>query len=307
MKSQICKTSRTLFALFIAAGLTSCKIFPETEKKAPEKKAAETAVPVNKTAAVKKTVEKGISESDKLLQAINKEWVGQIKCEDVDGKPCAVVDNGKTIVSKKMTPVEPGKQYMLSGSFKSIGDSLSKVYYGFICYDKNKKTIGTLHSNIIAGSATTLAEACKKGDKVLVLKANTKWKKGNYGIAFNVKDDFSDLPNREIIYKIAKVTKKGENIELQLHKPLKKAYSAGTKVRMHTSAYGSYLYTAACGAAVPKSWKVYQGSAVLAKPGQMGWKYLRPGTAFIKVVILPNYRKKKDEKLAFKDLKLQVN
>jgi hypothetical protein len=75
---------------------------------------------------------------------------------------------------------------------------------------------------------------------------------------------------------------------------------------MHTSAYGSYIYTAICGAAIPKSWKTYQGSATLAKPGHMGWKYLRPGTAFVRVVILPNYRKKKDEKIAFKDLELQV-
>ena len=306
MKRQILRITVLVFALFITAGITSCKVFPEAEKEVPEKKAVSNKATVKKAVTVKKTVKKGVSESEELLQTVNKEWSGKIKCEDIDGKACAVVDNNKTILSKKWTPVQAGKQYNLSGSFKSLGKSQSKVYYGFICYDKKRRQIGTLHSNIISGSGTTLAKACKKGDKLLVLKANKKWKKGNYAVAFNAKDDFSDLPNREVAYKITKVTQKGGNIELQLHKPLKKAYAAGTKVRMHTASYGSYLYTAICGAAVPKSWKTYKGSAALAKPGQMGWHYIRPGTAYVRIVILPNYRKKKDEKLAFKDLKLQV-
>ena len=310
MKDKMFRIATVASALVITAGITSCQIFSEAKKKT-EKKITKAAAPVKKEAVkkkavVKKVIKKEISATDKAIQALKKEWNGAIKCEKIDGKLCAVVDNNKTITSKKLTPVKAGKKYILSGSFKSLGKAKSKVYYGFICYDKKKRQINSMHSNVIKGTATSLAKACKKGDKVLVVKANKKWKKGNYAIAFNAKDNFSDLPNREVVYKISKVVPKGADIEVQLPKPLRKAYPAGTKVRLHNNSYGYYLYTAVVGNAMPKTWKSYNKSASLAKPGQMGWQYLRPGTAYVRVVILPNYRKKKDEKLAFKDLKLEV-
>ena len=238
--------------------------------------------------------------------ALKKEWRGKIKYEDIDGKLCGVVDNKITIASEKLIPVEAGKKYTLSGSFKSLGNKTSKVYYGFMPHDKNRKYIHTYHSNVILGSATILARECKKGDKVLVIKANKKWKK-NHIVAFNAKDDFSDLPNRNIAYKIARITPKGENIELELSRPVLKAYPAGTKVRAHTFNAGPYIYTAACGSAIPQKWKTYSGTAILAKPGQMSWKFFRPGTAFVRVFILTDCNKKKDKKIAFRDLKLTVS
>jgi hypothetical protein len=309
MKDQMFRIAAVVFALVITAGITSCEILSGTKKETPVKKTivAKKAPVKKKASAKKKIVKKKLSASDKALQALKKEWNGRMKCETIDGKLCAVVDNKTYITSKKFTPVKAGKKYVLSGTFKSLGKAPSKVYYGFICYDKKKRQISSSQSNIIFGTATTLVKACKKGDKVLVFKANKKWKKGNYAIAFNAKDDFSDLPNRAIVYKITKVIPKGANMEVQLPAPLKKAYPAGTKVRKHTSAYGYYLYSTICSKKMPNSWKSYSASVTLAKPGQMGWKFFRPGTAFVKVVILPNYGKKKDEKLAFKDLSLKVS
>ena len=277
MKGQIFRIIALVFALFITFGITSCRIFPQETSARAE-----------------------------ALQAVSKKWDGKIKYKTTEGKLSAVVDNKADIVSPKFIPVKAGERYILSGSFKSLGKTPSKVYYGFICYDKGKRQIDTFHSNVILDSATTLAEACKKGDKELMIKANNKWQKGNYAVAFNVKDNFSDLPNREVVYKIIKVVPRCENMKVQLSKALKKDYPAGTKVRMHTSAHGTYIYTAVCGAVIPKSWKAYEGSVTLGKPGQIGWQYLRPGTAFVKVIILPNYNKGNDERLAFKDLKLVI-
>lgn len=242
---------------------------------------------------------------DADAKVLEKEWDGKVKYETIDGKLSAVVDIGTTITSKKFFPVEAGKKYVLTGNFKSLGESLSKIYYGFICYDKDKKHVATLHSNVILDSATMLAQECKKGDKTLVVKANNKWKPG-YAAVFNAKDDFSDLPNREFAYKIIKVVPKDGNMEIQFSAPVGKAYPAETKVRLHSVSYGTYLYTAACGVSVPKSVKTYSGTATLAKPGQISFQYFRPGTAFTKVIILANYAKKKDEKLLYNDLTLKV-
>jgi len=240
-------------------------------------------------------------------KTLQKEWSGKIKYEDLDGKFSAVVDSRSSVLLKKFIPVEAGKKYILTGTFKSLGEEKSKIYYGFICYGKKKKQIVTYHSNVILGSATTLAQECKKGDKTVVIKANKKWKAGSQAVAFNAKDDFSDLPNRETAYKITKVVPEGENMKLNLSAPVKKAYPAGTKVRQHTAAAGSYLYTTIVGNKMPKTWKTYSKSATLGKPGQMGWKFFRPGTAFVRIIILPNYAKKKDEKVAYTDLNLKVS
>ena len=239
-------------------------------------------------------------------EALKKEWSGKIKYETIDGKLSAVVDNRAYILSKTFIPVESGKKYILSGSFKSTGKALSKVYYGFKCFDKKKRHIATYHSNAMLGTDTTLAQECKKGDKsIVIVKAKKMWTK-NYAVAFNAKDDFSDLPNREIVYKILKVVPKGENLELQLSKGVTKSYPAGTKVREHSPSYGTFTYTTICGKKIPNTMKTYSKTATIAKPGQMGMQYLRPGTAFVKILILPNYGKKKDEKLVYTDLSLKV-
>ena len=238
-------------------------------------------------------------------KALEKEWNGKIKYEEVDGKLCGVVDGRSYITSKQFIPIESGKKYILSGSFKSLGDELSRTYYGFITYDKNKREIRTYHSNTIPGTETTLAQECKEGDKTVVIKANKKWKAG-YAIAFNTKDDFSDLPNYETVYKITKVTPEGDNMQLELSSAVRKEYPADTKVRMHTATCGTYIYTTIIGSKIPKEWKNYSKSITLGKPGQMGWQFFRPGTAFVKILILPNYDKKKDEKMMFTDLSLKV-
>ncbi|MDD5726972.1 MAG: hypothetical protein PHV59_00270 [Victivallales bacterium] len=242
----------------------------------------------------------------KALQSV---WAGKVTFKKIEGKLCGVTDRTAWLVTKQFIPVEAGKKYVLSGTFKSLGNETSKVYYGFRTYGANKQEILPEHSNIVLESETVLVEECKKGDKAVKIKANDKWKAGYFGVAFNIKEDFSDLPNYEVAHRIAKVLPEGDNTTLELSAPLAKGYPAGTKVRAHAINYGTYLYTAVCGIEIPKSWTSYSKSAELGKPGQTGWQYFRPGTAFVKLIILPNYdknRNSKDVKLAFTDLTLKV-
>ncbi|MFA6716629.1 MAG: hypothetical protein WC082_09040 [Victivallales bacterium] len=241
-------------------------------------------------------------------EALKKEWGSKIEFQEMDGKLCGVVDSKAFITGKSFIPVEAGKKYVLSGTFKSLGTKPSKVYYGFRCYCKDKKEIWSSNSNVVLDSATTLAAECNKGDKKIVIKANKKWKP-RYAAAFNVKDDFSDLPNRETSSRIVKITPQGENgetMEVELSKPVNKSYPAGTQVRAHSTGYGTYIYTAICGSLIPAEWKTYTSAASIAEPGKMSHKLLRPGTAFVRIIILPNYSKKSDGKMAFTDLTLKV-
>ena len=172
-------------------------------------------------------------------------------------------------------------------------------------YDKNKKCIHPKNSNAILGSETALVKDCNSGDNVIYIKTNSKWRK-NCHVAFNVKDDFSDLPNFTVRRHVKKVDIDGDIMKLTLNNSLRKSYPAGTKIRAHKNTFGSKLYTAIQGAKMPAKWKLYKGTAQLASPGQAGWKYLRPGTAYVKIILFANYAKKNDEKLALSDLKMEV-
>lgn len=67
---------------------------------------------------------------------------------------------------------------------------------------------------------TVLADAVKKGDKVIKVKDASKWDKRNFKIvAFNTKADLSDLPNRTFSSNITKLEQKGDVWEITLQAP----------------------------------------------------------------------------------------
>ena len=237
-------------------------------------------------------------------EVLKKEWSGKVGFKNLDGKVCGYIDSPATVISRKLIPVEPGRQYRLSGEFKGLGKERSILFFGLMTFDKNKQYIAPVNTNIVTGSATVLAKDCRKGDKLLILKSNSKWKAGDTAV-FNAKDDLSDLPNRELTGRIRGVVRKDNGImEVQLSAPVKKDWPSGTKMRTHCSHFGEYLYCSAMGAKLPGQWKTFSRIVSPARLGRMGRDIFRPGTAYVKVVILANYAGKKDARTAFADVTL---
>lgn len=236
-------------------------------------------------------------------EAIKKQWTGKFKVEKLDAAPpdgdCLVASGVQCLVSTEFKAIDPDKTYELSGKMKSGGKDLSRVYFGFVCFDKNKRQINPLNANPYPGAVLTeLAASARKGDKSILIKDAGGWtvNKG-FGVAaaFNAKDDFSDLPNFDVGADIAKITRKGDNFELELAKPLAKDYPAGTKVREHYRGFGYYLYSAAANSEVPADWKNYSAKVKMASNGKAANNLFRPGTAFVKIIFLANYAQKDKE------------
>ena len=257
----------------------------------------------------------GISANAKIIyqwgndsETLKKEWSGNIKIKKLEHAPgngiCGIVEDSIMITSKNFFPVKPGTNYTLRGVFKSLGKVPSKFYYGLIPYDKNKRKILYHNTSVIQNTGTKLAVTCQKGDKSIIIKLNENWKVGGC-VAFNAKKDFSDLPNYEIKRPVKKIIPRNGNLELQLGSTVNKIYPAGTGIREHRNG-GGYLYSTACGKVIPKNWQKYIGNIMAAKPEQTSIHYFRPGTAFVKIMILPNYGKKQDEKMAFTNLELKI-
>jgi len=186
------------------------------------------------------------------------------KIIDMDGKKVFATPpkSYPNYALKKKIKVDPAIKYRVSAKVKQLGEVPALVYIGFIPYDVKGRTIGPQHGyNNIKGSFTTLAAAVAKGAKSLSVKDASKWKKGpHYHVAFNAKEDMSDIPNFSVAGPITKIEKTGDIYTITLKKPVRKAYPAGTMVRQHRSG-GTYIYTKH--GKSPKAWTDWKG-----KPAQ---------------------------------------
>ncbi len=147
------------------------------------------------------------------------------------------------ITSSAMTKIEPTAQYTLSLEAKgpAVSSKPLTMLGAFAVYDADKKEIQPYEVVYVKGTETELAAPAAVGDTTLRLKDASKWRKNIKTIAFNVKDDFSDLPNREVLVEgINEITAKDGAYELTLKTPMKKDWPAGTKVRQHI--YSSPLF-----------------------------------------------------------------
>ncbi len=221
-------------------------------------------------------------------------------CFEVTGKQ-------KTVLSKDLIPIDPEKTYELSGWFKAVGDKPSTAYFGVEPLDKNKKPIRSENIKVIEGTDTALAEACRKADTVIKIKDGAKWQViKDWGVvAFDTDPagGLADLPNANTSsFGITAVEKKDGYWEVSLAKPCGKEYPAGTAVR-EQRAFGSYIYSAAADKKIPAQWTQLAGSVKGTAKGHSNCQFW-PGTAFVRIVILANF-KEPDVKLLIDDLQFK--
>lgn len=153
------------------------------------------------------------------------------------------VKGTKSAFWNKWFKLDSSKKYIFQAKVKSTGKS--RIYLGFL-NKKNGKIIRSFNVNTVAGTETELLEPCKVGDKFVKIKSDKNWKAIRFGrVAFNVDPSvkFSDLPNFTTTDKgITKISKISNGWQVELSRPCKKSYPAGTKVREQRDG-SSYNYT----------------------------------------------------------------
>jgi hypothetical protein len=212
-------------------------------------------------------------------------------------KLCLPSKGPTTIKAQEWMTVDPVKRYTLSGWFKSVGKEPSNLYFGYACFDADKKLIAPEHVGVVGASETTLCEACKKEDTLLKVAHAFKWKEDPHAcVAFEVDDSgkYTDLPNRNISHLgILKIEEKDGYWEICLNEPCGRSYPAGTKVREHSSG-AAYLYCAASAQAVPMEWTQYSGTVMGMSDAGTGSSRWWHGTKYAKLVMLLNYEQDED-------------
>lgn len=191
------------------------------------------------------------------------------------------------MICKQMIPVDFNKTYKLSVWMRTLEEQLpASAHFGLYMYDKNKKRINIGHVNAFPSTETSLTAAAAKDTKELRIAKNAEWLKfiGPI-IAFNIQDNYQDLPNFDVSPRIDKIIDDGgeAHYKVILLTPLKKDYPSGTKIRLHAP-WGAPFYWAASGW-MPTEWKQFtatlKGEAQCGIPNDKFWK----GTKYVRVFV----------------------
>ena len=213
------------------------------------------------------------------------------------------------LIAAKYIPIQPDKSYRLSFRLRSLSATLpASAYLGLRMYDKNHREMRMVHVKSFPNTTTHLTAAAKAGSKELFVAKNSMWPQIKACvITFNVKNDYSDLPNFDFSPRIAKVIDHGQEYRVVLAAPLVRSYPQGTRVRLQ-SPWGAPLYDLAAGW-IPSQWKEFsaklRGIAKHGAPKTSFW----PGTKYVKPFIWFgnwNRKPKKGAKLLVEDFKFTL-
>ena len=211
---------------------------------------------------------------------------------------------GRAMLTTAKFAVDPAKTYtvQVEASAKHPDGKASWILVGFDVFDKDGKQITSAHVGALKGTQTTVAEDAPKGATVIKLKDASKYRKPAAVLAFDAKEDFSDLPNYNISPAIKNIAKQGDVWEITLSSPLKTDIKAGTAVREHGQA--GYLYTFTPSV---KAEPVARTSSVngIAQSGWGGGKW-PAGAATARFLILVDWSNVPNMETLFKTITLTV-
>ncbi|MBQ7206462.1 MAG: hypothetical protein IJS01_01560 [Lentisphaeria bacterium] len=216
---------------------------------------------------------------------------------------------GKTIFlrSKTSFAVDPAKKYAVSGEFRFPGTTPNRFYLGLMPLNAKLLPIGPENIHVIPGTETTLAAPAAVGDTSVKIADGEKWDNKRFAcaVAFNVKDDYADLPNATTAgMKKGSVKKNGDVWEIELEKPLKTAYAAGTRVRQHLCG-GTFIYSTIRNKKdLSGDWQKFSGTITGLTKNTRSDNEFWPGTAKAYVIVLTTGGAD-DTAMEFRDLKVE--
>ena len=195
------------------------------------------------------------------------------------------------IITSELIKIDPNRKYYQEGWFKSPKNS--RLYYGYITYDKNGRTI--LPQNILhrSGTETTLYEAISSSDEIIKITDGSGWSTSHsyYVIAFDIDDsgNYNDIPNFDISNRnIIRIENKGPYWEVEFLTSVGKTYPAGTKIREHYYS-STYMYNSASSEYVPNEWTKYSSVIEGESPTGETSGMWRKGSRYIRAMMLTNY------------------
>lgn len=109
------------------------------------------------------------------------------------------VTGKQQLLTAEQITVDPAKTYTFTAAMRCVDGKKSVFMPIVLQYDAAKNTIGTGRAKTIDDTFTQLLAPVKRGDKSLLVKDAKLWpQKELLVIAFNTKEDYSDLPTPRV-------------------------------------------------------------------------------------------------------------
>lgn len=186
---------------------------------------------------------------------------------------------------KELIPIDVDGMYVMTCYMRSLdSENPASGYMGLYMFDKDKNPIYQNAVEVLADTESELIGRVDEGSDFLLVKKNMNYLTQEHCVvAFNVKDYYLDLPNHDLSPKVKAIEFGGDHLIIRLRSPLKKSYSVGTRIRLHTQ-WRAPFYWAAEGW-MPDKWKKFSvtlnGISDFGTSDKKFWK----GTAYVKPFI----------------------
>ena len=147
--------------------------------------------------------------------------------------------NGYMLSSRGFIPVDPSKKYIVEGEFRTAEKSKpAKFQLGMVSLDGQRRVIRPNTVIVVPGSGAVLVKAAPAGSTKITVKTIHKWNpkiKAHIVAGADNSGKFSDLPNFDLVGKVAKVTvTDGKILDVELAAPLTRNLPAGENIRLHS-------------------------------------------------------------------------
>ncbi|MBO5689469.1 MAG: hypothetical protein J6S73_06015 [Lentisphaeria bacterium] len=189
--------------------------------------------------------------------------------------------------------VDPAKTYTVSMELRSAdAAALSRVnYIGLVQQDSRSRSLVRDFVYAVPGAAVAkVAADAAKGAKEIILEGTVDLsRQGGKGIclAFNAKEDFSDLPNRDLSGKVLRTAVVNGNTVFTLAQPLRHDVKAGTAARCHYHSAG-FTYGVLMGG-LTADWKKFTCRITgVADKGTADYNKFWPGVKTFQLLFVVN-------------------
>lgn len=190
------------------------------------------------------------------------------------------------VIGKAVIPVDADKTYQYSGWFRSADGKTPLLLLGLMPLDAEKRQINPQEVNPVAGTETELLAACGPEDTVIKVKNASSWRLADNAdvIAFDILDDYQDLPNRNTSPVVTKITSAAGGWELTLDKPCGRAWPAGARIRQHR--YDSTFMYQVIEKFHRQEWTRLNGEIKGTSKYGAGGKQFWRGTRYVQIVLV---------------------
>ena len=168
--------------------------------------------------------------------------------------------NGKIqLMAAETISIDPEKTFKFTVSCRAVKGANPAFMPVIMQYDKKGRVVSVARVDVIGGTFTQLLAPVKSGDTSILVKDATLWiRKRLLVIAFDAKEDYSDLPNSRLNWNtITGISEENGSFRVQLAQKI--PFNAGKcGVRLHNN--GSALMYPVGGKNLQDQWITFSGS-----------------------------------------------